>query len=83
MYFCSLYFYIMKRRKILIISAFLALLIAVIAEVMMFLTAMVDGKYALTEATYNSHINGLTIALVISNIYILGLLIWIVKLLKR
>lgn len=82
-YFCSLYFYIMKRRKILIISAFLALLIAVIAEVMMFLTAMVDGKYALTEATYNSHINGLTIALVISNIYILGLLIWIVKLLKR
>jgi hypothetical protein len=73
----------MKRRKILITLAFLALLIAVIAEVMMFLTAMVDGKYALTEATYNSHINGLTIALVISNIAILGLLIWIVKLLKR
>jgi hypothetical protein len=73
----------MKRRKILITLAFLALLIAVIAEVMMFLTAMVDGKYALTEATYNSHINGLTIALVISNIAILGLLICIVKLLKR
>jgi Na+-transporting NADH:ubiquinone oxidoreductase subunit NqrD len=73
----------MKRRKILIISAFLALLIAVIAEVMMYLTAMLDGKYTLTEATYNSHINGLAIALVISNIYILGLLIWIVKLLKR
>lgn len=73
----------MKRRKILIISAFLALLIAVIAEVMMYLSAMVDGKYALTEATYNSHINGLTIALVISNIAILGLLVWIVQLLKR
>jgi hypothetical protein len=73
----------MKRRKILITLAFLALIITVIAEVMMFLTAMVDGKYALTEATYNSHINGLTIALVISNIAILGLLIWIVKLLKR
>lgn len=50
---------------------------------MMYLSAMVDGKYALTESTYNSHINGLTIALVISNIAILGLLIWIVKLLKR
>mgnify|MGYP003420035747 CR=1 len=73
----------MKRHKIFIISAFLVLLIAIIAEVMMYLSAMVDGKYALTEATYNSHINGLTIALVISNIYILGLLIWIVKLLKR
>ena len=59
------------------------MLIAVIAEVMMYLTAMLDGKYTLTEATYNSHINGLAIALVISNIYILGLLIWIVKLLKR
>ena len=44
----------MKQRKILIISAFLALLIAVIAEVMMFLTAMVDGKYALTESSYTS-----------------------------
>ena len=73
----------MKRRKILIISAFLALLIAVIAEVMMYLSAMVDGKYALTEATYNSHINSLAIALVISNIAILGLLVWIVQLLKR
>ena len=73
----------MKRHKIFIISAFLVLLIAIIAEVMMYLSAMVDGKYALTEATYNSHINGLTIALVISNIYILGLLVWIVQLLKR
>ena len=50
---------------------------------MMYLTAMLDGKYALTEATYNSHINGLAIALVINNIAILGLLVWIVKLLKR
>lgn len=73
----------MKRRKIFIISAFSFLFIAVTVEVMMYLTAMLDGKYALTESTYNSHINGLTIALVISNIAILGLLIWIVKLLKR
>jgi len=73
----------MKRHKIFIISAFLVLLIAIIAEVMMYLSAMVDGKYALTEATYNSHINSLAIALVISNIAILGLLVWIVQLLKR
>ncbi len=73
----------MKRHKIFIISAFLVLLIAIIAEVMMYLSAMVDGKYALTEATYTSHINSLAIALVISNIAILGLLVWIVQLLKR
>ncbi len=73
----------MKRHKIFIISAFLVLLIAIIAEVMMYLSAMVDGKYALTEATYTFHINSLAIALVISNIAILGLLVWIVQLLKR
>lgn len=73
----------MKRHKIFIISAFLVLLIAIIAEVMMYLSAMVDGKYTLTEATYTFHINSLAIALVISNIAILGLLVWIVQLLKR
>lgn len=73
----------MKRHKIFIISAFLVLLIAIIAEVMMYLSAMVDGKYALTEATYTTHINNFTIALIISNIVISGLLTWIVKLLKR
>lgn len=50
---------------------------------MMYLSAMVDGKYALTEATYITHINNFTIALIISNIVISGLLAWIVKLLKR
>lgn len=73
----------MKRHKIIIISAFLVLSIAVTAEVVLYLTAMLDGKYALTEATYTSHINSLAIALVISNIAILGLLVWIVQLLKR
>ena len=73
----------MKRHKIFIISAFLVLLIAIIAEVMMYLSAMVDGKYALTEATYTTHINNFTIALIICNIVISGLLAWIVKLLKR
>ncbi len=73
----------MKRYKIIIISAFLVLSIAVTAEVVLYLTAMLDGKYALTEATYTSHINSLAIALVISNIAILGLLVWIVQLLKR
>ena len=73
----------MKRHKIFIILAFLVLLIAIIAEVMMYLSAMVDGKYALTEATYTTHINNFTIALIICNIVISGLLAWIVKLLKR
>ena len=69
----------MKRHKIFIMSAFLVLLIAITAEVMMYLTAMLDGKYALTEATYYSHINSLALALVISDIAIFGMLVWIVK----
>ena len=73
----------MKRRNILITLAFLALLIAVIAEVMMWLTAMLDGKYTLTESSYTSHINGFAIALIISNLVILCLLIWIVILLNK
>ena len=73
----------MKRRKILIILAFLALLITIIAEVMMWLTAMLDGKYTLTESSYTSHINGFAIALIISNLVILCLLIWIVILLNK
>ena len=73
----------MKRHKIFIISAFLALLIAVIAEVMMWLTAMLDGKYTLTESSYTSHINSFAIALIISDLVILCLLIWIVILLNK
>ena len=69
----------MRLRKIIIITTFLVLLIAITAEVMMYLTAMLDGKYALTEATYYSHINSLALALVISDIAIFGMLVWIVK----
>ena len=73
----------MKRRKILITSAFLALLIAIVAEVMMWLNAMLDGKYILTESSYTSHINSFAIALIISDLVILCLLIWIVILLNK
>jgi hypothetical protein len=73
----------MKRHKIFIISASLALLIAVIAEVMMWLNAMLDGKYTLTESSYTSHINSFAIAIIISDLVILCLLIWIVILLNK
>ena len=73
----------MKRCKILIILAFLALLIAIVAEVMMWLNAMLDGKYILTESSYTSHINSFAIALIISDLVILCLLIWIVILLNK
>lgn len=73
----------MKRCKILIILAFLALLIAIVAEVMMWLNAMLDGKYILTESSYISYINSLAIALIISDLVILCLLIWIVILLNK
>ncbi|MBQ6071079.1 MAG: hypothetical protein IKQ75_08500 [Bacteroidales bacterium] len=69
----------MKRRKIIIISLFLVLLLAVLAELMIYLSAMLDGKYALTEATYYAHLNRMAVALVISNLAILGLLIWVVN----
>lgn len=69
----------MKRRKIIIISLFLVLLLAVLAELMIYLSAMLDGKYALTEATYYADLNRMAVALVISNLAILGLLIWVVN----
>jgi len=69
----------MIQRKIIIISLFLVLLLAVLAELMIYLSAMLDGKYALTEATYYAHLNRMAVALVISNLAILGLLIWVVN----
>jgi len=73
----------MKQRKLFLYLAFLALLIAIVAEVMMWLTAMLDGKYILTESSYTSHINSFAIALIISDLVILCLLIWIVLLLNK
>jgi hypothetical protein len=73
----------MKQRKLFLYLAFLALLIAIVAEVMMWLTAMLDGKYTLTESSYTSHINSFAIALIISDLVILCLLIWIVLLLNK
>ena len=50
---------------------------------MMWLNAMLDGKYTLTESSYTLHINDFAIALIISNLVILCLLIWIVILLNK
>ena len=73
----------MKSRKLFVVLAFSAWFLAVVVEVMMLLSSLLDGKYALTESNYLLHITSFSIALFISNIVIFGLLIWIVKLLKR
>jgi hypothetical protein len=73
----------MKSRKLFVVLAFLALSLAVVVEVMMLISSLLDGKYALTESNYLLHITSFSIALLISNVVIFGLLVWIVKLLKR
>ena len=73
----------MKSRKLFVVLAFSAWFLAVVVEVMMLLSSLLDGKYALTESNYLLHITSFSIALLISNVVIFGLLVWIVKLLKR
>ena len=73
----------MKSRKLFVVLAFSSLSLAVVVEVMMLISSLLDGKYALTESNYLLHITSFSIALLISNMVIFGLLIWIVKLLKR
>lgn len=73
----------MKSRKLFVVLAFSSLSLAVVVEVMMLISSLLDGKYALTESNYLLHITSFSIALLISNVVIFGLLVWIVKLLKR
>ncbi|MBO4403509.1 MAG: hypothetical protein J5792_07555 [Bacteroidales bacterium] len=69
----------MKRPKLFVFLAFALLAIGIVLEVMLWITAMLDGQYALTEQNYRMDINGFAIALLISNVVIIGLLVWIVR----
>ena len=67
------------KHKAFIITAFVVFGIVVVLEILMFVTALLDGKYCLTESTYHLHINRLGIALMVSNLAILVLLFLMTK----
>lgn len=67
------------KHKAFLITAFVVFGIVVVLEILMFVTAMLDGKYCLTESTYHLHINRLGIALLVSNLAILVLLVLLAK----
>jgi hypothetical protein len=67
------------KHKAFLITAFVVFGIVVVIELLMFVTAMLDGKYCLTESTYHSHLFSLGIALLVSNLAILVLLFLLAK----
>ncbi len=69
----------MKHPKSFVFLAFAILATGIVLEVILWITAILDGQYALTEQNYRMHINSFAIALLISNVVIIGLLAWIVR----
>ena len=67
------------KHRVFFITAFILFGFCVVSEVFMFVTALLDGQYYLTESTYRIHINSLGIALAVSNLAILFLLVLLVK----
>lgn len=67
------------KHKAFIITAFIVFGIVVVIETLMFVTALLDGKYCLTESTYHLHINSLGIALLVSDVVIFVLLVLAAK----
>ena len=70
------------KHKAFLITAFVVFGILVVIETLMFVTAMLDGKYCLTESTYHSHLYSLGIALLVSDLVILVLFVLLAKKLK-
>ena len=69
----------LTKHKAFIITAFVVFGIVVALEILMFVTALLDGKYCLTESSYHLHINTSGIALMASNLAILVLLVLLAK----
>ena len=67
------------KHKAFLITAFVVFDIVVVLEILMFVTALLDGKYCLTESTYHSHLYSLGIALLVSDLVILVLLVLVAK----
>jgi len=67
------------KHKAFLITAFVVFGILVVIEILMFVNALIDGKYYLTESTYHSHIYSFGIALLVSDLVILVLLFLVAK----
>ena len=67
------------RHKAFLITAFVVFGIVVVLEILMFITALLDSKYCLTESTYLLHINSLGFALLVSDVAIFVLLVLVAK----
>ena len=68
-----------KTRKSFAILAIIAFIVIVVAGILMYTTAMLDGKYCLTESNYYHHIYSLFISLIVSNVLIVILFICLMK----
>lgn len=68
-----------KPRKAFAIFAIIAFIVIVVAEILMYTTAMLDGKYCLTESNYYLHVNSLSICLLISNLGMVILFILLIR----
>lgn len=66
-------------KKTFVIPAIIAFIVIMVAEILMYTTAMLDGKYCLTESNYYLHVNSLAICLLLSNLTMAILFIPLIK----
>lgn len=66
-------------RKTFTILATIAFIVIVVAEILMYTNAMLDGKYCMTESNYYLHVNSLAICLLISNLVMVLLFILLIR----
>ncbi len=66
-------------RKTFAILATIAFIVIVVAEILMYTNAMLDGKYCMTESNYYLHVNSLAICLLISNLVMVLLFILLIR----
>ena len=66
-------------RKTFAILATIAYIVIVVAEILMYTNAMLDGKYCMTESNYYLHVNSLAICLLISNLVMVLLFILLIR----
>lgn len=68
-----------KTRKTFVIPAIIAFIVIMFAEILMYTTAMLDGKYCLTESNYYLHVNSFAICLLLSNLTMVFLFILLIR----
>lgn len=66
-------------KKTFVIPAIIAFIVIMVAEILMYTTAMLDGKYCLTESNYYLHVNSFAICLLLSNLTMAFLFILLIR----